>query len=109
MEELIAAEADDVVTIALTHRPDIIAWLPGRVDLIVTGHTHGGQIRLPFVGPLVTASSVPRHIAAGGLNDIDGHRIYVSTGVGLERSDAPQVRFGVRPSIGILDLVPLDG
>ena len=108
MEELIAAEAGDVVTIALTHRPDIIAWLPGRVDLIVTGHTHGGQIRLPFVGPLVTASSVPRHIAAGGLNDIDGHRIYVSTGVGLERSDAPQVRFGVRPSIGILDLVPLD-
>ena len=105
MEDLIAAESDEVVTIALTHRPDIIGWLPGEVDLIVTGHTHGGQIQLPLIGPLVTASSVPRHIAAGGLNDIDGHRIYVSTGVGLERSDAPQVRLGVRPSIGILDLV----
>jgi predicted MPP superfamily phosphohydrolase len=108
MEELIAVERDDVVTIALTHRPDIIEWLPGQVDLIVTGHTHGGQIQLPFIGPLITASSVPRHIAAGGLNEIDGHQIYVSTGVGLERSDAPQVRFGVRPSVGILDLVPLD-
>ena len=105
MEHLVAAESEEVVTIALTHRPDIIEWLPGRVDLIVAGHTHGGQIQLPLVGPLVTASAVPRHIAAGGLNDIDGHRIYVSTGVGLERSDAPQVRFGARPSIGVLDLV----
>ncbi|MEM9466624.1 MAG: metallophosphoesterase [Actinomycetota bacterium] len=108
MEALVAAESDDVVTIALTHRPDIIEWLPGRVDLIVTGHTHGGQIQLPFIGPLITASSVPRHVAAGGLSDIDGHRIYVSTGVGLERSDAPQVRFGVRPSVGVLDLVVAD-
>lgn len=105
MRQLISAERDDVVTIALTHRPDIIDWLPGPVDLIVTGHTHGGQIQIPVIGPLMTASSVPRYIAAGGLNTIDGHRIYVSTGVGLERSDAPQVRLGVRPSIGILDLV----
>ena len=105
MEELVGADRGGAITIALTHRPDILDWLPGRVDLVVTGHTHGGQIQVPFVGPLMTATSAPRHVAAGGLHAVDGQLIYVSTGVGLERRDAPQVRFGVRPSVGILDLV----
>ncbi|MEZ5168857.1 MAG: metallophosphoesterase [Acidimicrobiales bacterium] len=39
-----------------------------------------------------------------GLHEVDGQPIYVSTGVGLERHQAPQLRFLVRPSVGILDL-----
>ncbi|MYE76060.1 MAG: hypothetical protein F4232_06585 [Acidimicrobiaceae bacterium] len=94
------------VRIFLAHKPDAIELLEGRsVDLLVSGHTHGGQVSLPFFGPPLTLSDVPRHVAAGGLHELDGTAIYVSTGVGRERDNAPQLRFGVRPSIGIIDLV----
>ena len=94
------------VRIFLAHKPDAIELLEGRsVDLLVSGHTHGGQVSLPFFGPPLTLSDVPRHVAAGGLHELDGTAVYVSTGVGRERDNAPQLRFGVRPSIGIIDLV----
>ena len=94
------------VRILLAHKPDAVELLEGgSVDLLVSGHTHGGQVSLPLFGPPLTASSVPRHVAAGGLHELDGTPVYVSTGVGRERGNAPQMRFGVRPSIGIIDLV----
>ena len=94
------------VRILLAHKPDAVELLEGRsVDLLVSGHTHGGQVSLPFLGPPLTLSSVPRHVAAGGLHELDGTAVYVSTGVGRERDNAPQLRFGVRPSIGTIDLV----
>ncbi|MYA84113.1 MAG: hypothetical protein F4Y12_00860 [Acidimicrobiaceae bacterium] len=94
------------VRILLAHKPDAIELLEGRsVDLLVSGHTHGGQVSLPFFGPPLTLSDVPRHVAAGGLHELEGTAVYVSTGVGRERDNAPQLRFGVRPSIGIIDLV----
>ena len=75
-----------------------------RVDLTVAGHTHGGQIALPFLGPPVTLSDLPRSVGAGGLHEVDGNPIYVSTGIGLERGSAPQVRFLTQPSFGIIDI-----
>lgn len=107
--EQLEAAGTDTVRILLSHRPDAVYDLTEPIDLVVAGHTHGGQIALPFVGPLLTLSAVPRSVAAGGLHTIDTQPIYVSTGVGMERSHAPQVRFGVRPSVGVIDLVPAPG
>ena len=102
-EQLAESPAD--LRILLAHQPDEIRLIESTpVDLLVSGHTHGGQIALPLIGPLVTASDVPRHVAAGGLHDLHGTPVYVSTGVGRERGTAPQIRLGVRPSIGIIDI-----
>ena len=96
------------MTIVVAHQPDEIWKVRDHpVDLLVAGHTHGGQVTIPLIGPLITASSVPRHVAAGGLNELYGIPVYVSTGVGRERGTAPQVRFGARPSIGLINVTPV--
>ncbi len=94
------------LNILLTHRPDAALSLgeTAPIDVIIAGHTHGGQIALPFVGPLVTLTEVPRQAARGGAMLIDDRALYVSAGVGIERNQAPQIRFGVPPEIGVLDL-----
>ncbi|MDE0135846.1 MAG: hypothetical protein OXM54_13505 [Acidimicrobiaceae bacterium] len=97
------------VRILIGHKPDAIELVRQTpVDLVVSGHTHGGQVSLPLFGPPLTLTGVPRHVAAGGLHELHGTPIYVSTGVGRERGNAPQLRLGVRPSIGIIDLVAGD-
>ena len=106
-DELQAVRGTDPVLL-LAHRPDAVSMLEpeARVDLTVAGHTHGGQIALPFFGPLVTMSDLPRSVGAGGLHEVDGNPVYVSTGIGVERANAPQVRFLTRPSYGIIEVRP---
>jgi hypothetical protein len=94
------------VVILFAHYPDVMHRLlpDSRVDLLVAGHTHGGQVNIPFFGPPITLSSVPRHVAAGGYHDVEGVRIYVSRGVGCERGRAPRVRFNCPPEVSLLTL-----
>ena len=93
--------------ILLSHRPDAALTLRRntRVDLVVSGHTHGGQIQIPFFGPPFDASGVPRKVGGGGLHSLGGRRrVYVSRGIGLERGEAPRVRLLARPELSLLTL-----
>jgi predicted MPP superfamily phosphohydrolase len=94
------------VRIPLAHRPESVFLLEprSRVDLVVAGHTHGGQLQLPLYGPPSIASRVPREVGAGGLRTLEGRRIYVSRGVGVERGQAPRLRLGAPPEASILTL-----
>jgi len=104
--DLESMPGDADVRIIMSHAPDTVLHLNGRprVDLIVAGHTHGGQIVVPGFGPPITLSSVPREIAAGGLHTHGGRAIYVSRGVGLERRQAPRVRLLCPPEVSVLTL-----
>lgn len=101
----------DALRILCAHRPDVVYALgsPSRVDLVVAGHTHGGQVVVPGFGPLVTLSNVPRAAAAGGYHELDGRRLYVSRGVGVERGHAPPIRLFCPPEVSLLTLEPAAG
>jgi uncharacterized protein len=102
----LGAAGPDVLRLILAHYPDAALRLPEglRVDLVVAGHTHGGQVRLPWLGPPITLSRVPRDMAGGGLHPLNGTLLYVSRGVGVERGDAPRIRFNCPPEVSLLTL-----
>ncbi len=106
IEPLTAVTDPEEICLLMTHRPDVVFLLPdsSRVDLVVAGHTHGGQVVVPGYGPPITLSNVPRSVAAGGLHKIGGNLIYVSRGVGHERGQAPRIRFLCPPEISIITL-----
>jgi predicted MPP superfamily phosphohydrolase len=88
---------DDAPIIAFTHNPQIFPSIPARVALTIAGHTHGGQIWLPFVGRPVI-SDWPYAIG----HIIEGERhLFVTPGIGT--SIFP-VRFGVPPEISSLTI-----
>ena len=75
-------------------------------DLLVAGHTHGGQVRLPVVGAIMTLSRIPRRWAAGLTDLPGGSQLLVSRGTGMERGYAPRLRFLCRPELVVIDLTP---
>lgn len=91
--------------VLVSHRPDAVEHLRGvPVDLVVAGHTHGGQVQLPGIGPLTIASGVPMEVGAGGLHELPGGTVYVSRGIGMERGQAPPMRFLTPPEVSFLTL-----
>lgn len=93
-----AAVSGQAPAIALTHNPDLFPEIPRRASLTIAGHTHGGQVQLPWFGTPVVPAQM-RY--AGGYLIEDGKSLFVSTGIGT--SILP-VRFGVPPEISRLRL-----
>ncbi len=103
----LAFPATDDFHIAFGHGPDFSLSERAAADLLIAGHTHGGQVVLPGYGPLMTLSAVPRPWAAGGITELSGGRhLVVSRGIGMERAYAPRLRFLCRPQLVVIDLVP---
>jgi len=87
-------------TLAFTHNPDLFPDVPDRVTLTIAGHTHGGQVRLPWLGRPIVPSRFGERFAAGHVVEA-GRHLFVSTGLGT--SILP-VRFRVPPEVSVLTL-----
>jgi len=86
-------------TIVLAHNPDTKDRINHYVwDLMLSGHTHGGQVVVPFYGPPLAPVRDLRFVA--GLKSWNDRQIYVSRGVG----NLQGVRFNCRPEIAILEI-----
>jgi predicted MPP superfamily phosphohydrolase len=100
IDEVIAQVPEGEPIIALTHNPDIFPQVPSRVNLVLAGHTHGGQVRFPLIGSVVESSRYGERFEKGHVVE-NGHDLYVTSGIGT--SIVP-VRFGVPPEIVLLEL-----
>lgn len=95
----LAQVTDDAPLLLMAHEPDIFPDVPERVSLTLSGHTHGGQVRLFGWSPVVPSQFGNRY-AYGHVME-DGRHLLVSGGLGC--SIAP-VRFGCPPEIVLLEL-----
>jgi predicted MPP superfamily phosphohydrolase len=103
-----AALADvpqDMPRVLVYHTPDLAPESAAAgIDLQLSGHTHGGQIRLPFYGAVVTSSIYGKRFEAGEYRLPKGNGqeemvLYVSRGLGMEGGVAPRARFLCPPEI----------
>jgi predicted MPP superfamily phosphohydrolase len=90
---------DDAPIVLMAHEPDIFPKVPGRVSLTISGHTHGGQVRIAGYSPIVPSEFGNRY-AYGHVMERDRHLI-VSGGLGCAKLP---IRFGVPPEIVVIDL-----
>lgn len=92
---------DDHLNLLMLHEPDLADDFNHEpIDLIVAGHSHGGQVYLPFIGPLITTSLAEKYVR--GFYDVsDNMRLYVDTGIG--NTKVPFRLFNV-PQITVLYL-----
>jgi len=96
--------AENSFGVAVMHSPDSAPEAAALgYGLIVAGHTHGGQVRLPWVGALVTNCSMPRRLASG-LIRMGSAVLHTSRGLGTSKY-AP-FRFWCRPEVTYLELRP---
>ncbi|MCX7840353.1 MAG: metallophosphoesterase, partial [Anaerolineae bacterium] len=103
LDNILHGDPDDF-TLLLYHTPDLapIAAAQG-VDLQLSGHTHGGQIRAPFFGAFFTSSLYGKRFEAGRYQ-LDTLTLYVSRGIGLEGKGAPRARFLCPPEIVLWEI-----
>ena len=92
------------VAILLAHEPDVAdqAAASERFALQLSGHTHGGQVRLPLLNRAHVLPSWGQHYS-GGLARLGGLSVYTNRGLGMIR---PWLRFNCRPELTLLELQP---
>ncbi len=104
--QAIAADERGILHVGLVHAPykaalDMLVGV--GADVILSGHTHGGQVRMPVMGALVTNCDLP----AGQARGLSHHRdvpLHVSAGLGTNKYTP--IRFLCRPEATLLTLLP---
>ena len=102
IKKALAEVSNTQVTILLSHRPELIkTYSENNIDLVLTGHAHGGQVRLPFIGPIYSPSQglFPKYTS--GIYEEGGTKMYVSRGIG--NGIAP-LRFNDGPELAVIVL-----
>jgi uncharacterized protein len=98
----------DRYPIVIGHAPDFMLSVVrdglAADALMVAGHTHGGQVQLPWLGPPLIFSAVPRWLGGGGVFQKGDTWLVCSRGIGMERDHAPRIRFLCRPQLILLEL-----
>jgi hypothetical protein len=104
---LASAEPNDF-TILFGHAPDYALQMVDQpIDLCLAGHTHGGQVRLPWYGALVIDSNVPKDWSRG-FRRIGIPYLNVSAGAGSNRFEGlPPIRFNCPTEMTLIELLPL--
>jgi hypothetical protein len=101
LDQAFAGLCPSVPCVTLAHNPRTVERLDGRrCDLMLSGHTHGGQVNLPGVGRPTLGRKARRF--AAGLYQYHNTYVYVNKGVGF----GFRFRFGVRPEVAVLSLRP---
>lgn len=105
LEALAGVQKERHFTILDYHTPDLApnAANTGEIDLQFSGHTHGGQVRLPLFGAPFAASLYGKRFEAGRIQ-IGKMTLYVTRGIGMEGKAAPRVRFLCPPEIILWEL-----
>lgn len=108
VETWLKTSDESAFRILLGHAPDFamkVGELP--IDLCLAGHTHGGQVRIPWYGPLVIDSDVPREWSRG-FRRIGIPYLNVSAGAGSNRFQGlPPLRFNCPTEMTLIELVPM--
>lgn len=107
--DTITSPADPTVALrlGLTHSPEprvLTAFAKAGYDLVLAGHTHGGQLRLPGYGAIVTNCGIDRARSRG--TSQWGDRMWLNVSAGLGTSPYAPVRFACPPEASLLTLVP---
>ena len=91
---------DTSPVVVFTHNPDVFPTIPARVSLTLAGHTHGGQVRFPWLGTPIVPSRYGQRFAHCHIVEDDRH-LFVTSGLGTSIIPA---RFRVPPEIALLRL-----
>jgi predicted MPP superfamily phosphohydrolase len=103
----LAESPPDALNIVMGHRPDYLTRLTNQpIDLCLAGHTHGGQVRLPWIGALATSSNAPREWSRG-FREVGRTRLNVSAGIGASHNKGlPSIRINCPPEMTLIRFVP---
>ncbi len=103
LDELLGEIPQADCRIVLAHNPDTAdTMFSSRIDLMISGHTHGGQVRIPFVdAPVLPVEN--KTYSSGLVASPRGTSVFISRGIGWS---VYPVRFNCFPEIAVLELVP---
>jgi len=103
LQQVLSEVPTEGCAVLLVHEPDFaeVAAATGRIDLQLSGHTHGGQIQVPLYGPLEVPPLGGRY--PSGLYQVEKMVHYTNRGVGMV---SPHVRFNCRPEISVFSIFP---